>query len=239
MDTNEPKAGFLVRANDKVSTLTRRFRREDEGIATLEFALIFPIFVMLLYAVAEFSNYTLHKRRAQMAVDYAVEFISRDDDTNMSAIERMNSLDIWNIVHPMANGGYNGNQNQRQTAGFSRSFAGIEFEPTPIGCRADECVFEPDVAWTFYWNGASGTDTPVRIDCDLEVVDNGTELNGRNIPRGVLGRTSAIMGIYVVRYKPLLKNKYFDDQDFKVSAIRQTRGPNVIAHPRNQGGTQC
>lgn len=224
----------------KLNGLAARFKRANDGIATLEFALIFPLFITLLYAVAEFSNYTMHKRRAQMAIDFAVEYISRDADNSLTAVERMNALDMWNIIHPTADGSYNGNENRRQNSGFSRSFAGIEFVPTPVGCAPADCVFEPDVEWTFYWGPrSSGPSSPVRIGCDLEVVDNNAKLNGANIPRGIPGRSAAIMGIYVVRYKPLLDNRFIKEQDFKVSAIRQARGSKVPEHPRNQNGKQC
>lgn len=223
---------MLSTLTQKFSQFTTRFKRDDDGIATLEFALIFPLFITLLYAVAEFSNYTMHKRRAQMAVDFAVEYISRDADNTMTDIERMNGLDMWNIIHPTANGGYDGDEGRRQTAGFSRSFAGIEFTPTPAGCAPSECVYEPEVDWSFYWNGASGTRNPIRIQCALEVVDNGTTLDGTNIPRGVGGRSSAIMGVYVVKYVPLLDNRFIKEQDFRVSAIRQARGAKVPSHDR-------
>jgi len=214
----------------KFSGFTTRFRRDDDGIATLEFALIFPLFITLLYAVAEFSNYTMHKRRAQMAIDYAVEYISRDVDNKLTNRERMNGLDMWSIIHPTANGAFDGDETRRQANGFSRSFAGIEFVPTPPGCAPSECVYEPDVNWAFYWPGGTGTDNPIRIECTLEVVDNGAVLDGTNIPRGVGGRSSAIMGIYVVQYKPLLDNRFIKPQDLRVSAIRKARGARVPSH---------
>lgn len=217
---------------NKFSRITAQFKRANDGIATLEFALIFPLFITLLYAVAEFANFTMHKRRAQMAIDFAVEYISRDANNSMTNAERMNALDMWNIIHPTANGNFSGDEARRQTNGFTRSFAGIEFVPTPAGCAPAECVFEPDVKWTFYWGnkGASGVGSPVRIQCTLEVTDNGVKLDGTNIPRGVAGRSSAIMGAYVVRYKPLLDNRFIKEQDFRVSAIRQARGPKVPSH---------
>lgn len=230
---------MYINLKSDMRRLINRFNRSESGIAALEFALIFPVFISLLYIAAEFTNYTMHKRRAQMSIDFAVEYISRDDDANMTAVERMNSLDMWNIIHPTANGGYDGDETLRQTAGFSRSYAGIEFVPMPVGCALEDCVFEPDVEWTFSWAGESGTDNPIRIACNLEVVENNAKLNGSNIQRGMAGRSGAIMGVYVVRYKPLLNSNFFDEHDFQVSTIRQSRGSSVPAHPRNQGGTQC
>lgn len=218
----------------KFDRITSRFRREESGIATLEFALIFPLFVTLLYAVAEFTNFTLHKRRAQMAIDFAVEYISRDADNVLTDVERMNGLDMWNIIHPTANGEFSGDETRRETSWFTRSFAGIEFVATPAGCAPEDCVYEPDVDWTFYWGSqkASGVENPIRIQCALELVDNGAKLDGTNIPRGMGGRSSAIMGIFVVRYKPLLDNRFIKEQDFRVSAIRQARGAKVPSHNR-------
>lgn len=216
------------------SQFTSRFKRDDDGVATLEFALIFPLFITLLYAVAEFSNYTMHKRRAQMAIDYAVEYISRDADNVLTNTERMNALDMWNIIHPTANGDFSGDETRRESNGFTRAFAGIEFVPTPAGCAPKDCVYEPDVNWSFYWGNqrTSGVENPIRIQCALEVVENGTTLDGTNIPRGVGGRSSAIMGVYVVQYKPLLDNRFIKQQDFRVSAIRQARGAKVPSHNR-------
>lgn len=230
---------MLASTVTKFGRLTARFKREDRGIATLEFALIFPLFITLLYTVAEFSNYTMHKRRAQMAIDFAVEYISRDADNSLSTIERHNSLDMWNIIHPTANGSFDGDETRRQTSGFSRSFAGIEFVATPAGCAPAECVFETDVKWNFYWGGGrEAPNSPVKIGCSLELVDNTAPLDGANIPRGIPGRSSAIMGIYVVTYKPLFDNKFIKEKDLQVSAIRQARGPKVPSH-NVSGVKQC
>ena len=222
-----------------INQLCHRYTKCREGIAAMEFALIFPIYILIFYSIAEINNYNLQERRGSMAADFAVEYLSRDDDDDLTAIERMNALDIWDIVNPTGHMAYDSRSNIRTTAGFSRSFAGIEFVPTPTGCIGTACTFTPDVQWTFYWYGNSGTTSPTRIKCSMSVVANNMELNGANIHQGMLGRSAAIMGAYTNRYKPLLNTGIMDEHDIQHIVIRKTRGDVALQHPSHQGGQQC
>lgn len=228
---------MLMLPKMQFNKLGQRYKNSDSGVAALEFALIFPILITIMYAIIEINNYTMIKRRAQMAVDLGVEFLSRDDDNSLTHLERMNALDIWDLVNSTANLAAHADGNARNTQGFSRSFAGIEFNKVDPTCEGVSCVYEPDVTWTFYWKpGASGVASPVRIKCDLTVVANSAELNGNNIQEGSLGRSAAVMGAYVVRYKPFFENGFLKEQDVRVTAVRKTRSDVALRHP---GVNQC
>ncbi len=214
----------------KFGRKAKKYSDSESGIATLEFALIFPVFLVLFYGIAEIINYSMIKRRAKMAVDFGVEFISRDDNNSLTGVERMNALDIWAIMNPNANLATDLRAGRR-AAGYTRAFAGVQFTPTPAGCVGAACDFEPDVIWTFYWGHGSWADNPVRISCTLDVVPNSVKLDGSKIPEGMLGRGAVIMGDYTFRYVPLLKNKFLEEQDIHVSAIRKTRGDKAVQHP--------
>lgn len=209
-------------------------RKAQDGVAAIEFALVFPIILTIFYGVAEILNYNLQQRRGKMAIDYGVEFMSRDDDNVMTGIERMNALDIWAIVNPTANAASDTSTNNRRARGYSRSFADVEFTPTPAGCSGSACTYEPNVIWTFYWYGRAETEKPVQIQCELDVVANDMTLDGRRIPEGVLGRSALVMGHYTFRYKPLLKHRFMEAHDVSVHAIRKTRGATALQHNWNR-----
>lgn len=227
----------LQKSAAEISKLGRKFARSTDGIAAVEFALIFPLFLVIFYGVAEIANYNMIKRRAHQSIDFAVEYISRDDDNMLTSVERMNALDIWAIVNPTSHMATNSDAGRRAT-GYSRSFAAVEFNPKVPGCMGASCEYEPEVQWTFFW-GQQWAEQPVSIQCTLTVVANNMKLDGNKIPEGMLGRSSVVMGDYTFKYKPIFKNNFLAEQDVHVSAIRKTRGSDAIAHPQSQGGTQC
>ncbi len=210
-------------------SICRRYAKSTSGLAAMEFALIFPVFLAIFYGTAEIANYNLIKRRAQMSVDFGVEFITRDDDNNMSTRERFNALDIWNITNPSS---YKATSflSGRRTNGFSRSFAGIQFNKTPAGCSGNACDYDPEVVWDFHWTSSDWAISPVKIGCSIEVVDNKIKLKGNQIPEGMLGRGALIVGHYTTRYKPLFESSFIPESDIHVYALRKTRGGNAIQH---------
>ena len=230
----------MVLSHNMVSEICRvikTYSRNRQGIAAIEFSLIFPIFIALFYVVAEFANYNMIKRRAQQSIDYATEFITRDNDNNLTRGERFDALDIWSIVNPTSHLSFSAAEG-RHTNGFARSFAGVEFKRTPDGCDPEDCNFEPEVVWTWSHSNNQGVETPIEIKCSLSVVSNDSKLDGRSIPEGMLGRSAVIISEYTYRYVPIFPNILFQEHDINVSSIRKTRGGNVVGHT-HRSATQC
>ena len=81
-------------------TVLSHLARDRSGVAAVEFALIIPVFMTLFFGVVEYSKYTMETRRAQMAVDAAADYLSRDNDGTLQMAERHIVEDIWMIMNP-------------------------------------------------------------------------------------------------------------------------------------------
>lgn len=217
-------------------SLLRRFRKDNKGVAAVEMALTFPVFLVFFYATAEWSHYNMQERRAKMAVDFAAEYMSRDTDGRLTVEERRTVEDIWMMVNSSAyladtpRGGNLAN-------GYSRGLASVAFKTKVPGCQGLKCEYVPDVQWSFMYKDIIAQ--PVKTACDLQVVDNSTRLTGSNIPIGVVGRSPVVIADFVYKYKPLASASPFGEKEVHVNAIRQVRSPNPLDHESGSLVTKC
>lgn len=216
--------------------ILRRFKQDKSGVAAVEMALIFPIFLVFFYATAELSHYNLQERRAKMAVDFAAEYMSRDTDGVMTIQERHTVEDIWMMVNSSSyladtpRGGAWAN-------GYSRSLASVGFQKKVPGCQGLNCEYVPDVQWSFLFKDIIAQ--PIKTACQLEIVSNKTRLTGHNIPKGVVGRSPVVIADFVYKYKPLADISTFREKEIHVNAIKQVRGTLPLQHSTEQFVTRC
>ncbi len=59
----------------KLASLARRFRRSENGTATIEFVLIFPAFMFFILSAVELALVTMHQSMLERAVDLTVRDI--------------------------------------------------------------------------------------------------------------------------------------------------------------------
>lgn len=216
--------------------LLKKFRRDKKGVAAVEMALIFPVFLAFFFSMAEFANYNMQERRAKLSVELAAEFMSRDPDGQMSRWERLTLLDIWMVVNstsyladtPRSGGWANG---------YSRGLASVDFVKKNPSCTGLDCEYEPDVQWSFMFRDI--IQNPVQTKCDLTVVGDRTKLNGSNIPKGVVGRSPVVIADFVYKYQPLASTRLFPSKEIHVNAIRQVRGTNPLENLSQDWLTRC
>ncbi|MEO0327973.1 MAG: TadE/TadG family type IV pilus assembly protein [Pseudomonadota bacterium] len=216
--------------------LIKSFRSKEDGIAAIEFALIFPVLLVICLGVIEFSNYTMIERRASLATDFAADYLSRDDDGTLELPERWIVEDIWMMVNPtsfeatQARGGQWAN-------GYSRAFASAKFDPVDSNCLGVGCEFDPQVQWSFLFQDIIAN--PVRVQCEVEIVGNSVPLDGTKIPEGMTGRAPIVIVDFVYPYKPLLGERFFPEQEKHVTAIRKSRDGITLQHVTDSFVEQC
>ena len=207
----------------------RKFGHSHEGVAAIEFALLFPIFIVLFAGTIEFSNYILQIRRGQMAVDFTTDFISRDDDSDMSYIERKRISDIWSWVNPTARyatsarWGYN-------VEGYSRSYSSIEFEKTAAACiNQIRCTYDVKPLWVTS-DKTGWAKNPQLSTCKQTLVNNYVKVDPDKIPKGLAGRAPIVRSDFSFEYSPYVTFGFdiIPDQTLYVYAIRKVRNGTPI-----------
>ena len=215
--------------------LLKRIGADRKGVAAIEFAFVFPVFLILFFGVVEYSKFNMETRRAEMAVDFAADYLSRDGDGMLQTTERHVVEDIWMIMNPtgylatqLSDGGW--------ASGYSRAFASVRFKKKNGNC-AKNCKFEPEVAWSFLFEDV--VKNPIYIHCDLDVVSNSTALDGTNIREGAMGRTPVVIVDFTYPYKPLLEGWLLPSADFHVNAVKKTRNGAELGHASDSFVTRC
>lgn len=203
----------------------KRFFKDIRGAAAVEFAFVIPIFITLFFGVVEYSKYSMESRRAEMAVDFAAEYLSRDGDGTLEVAERHVVEDIWMIMNPTS---YLATElrDGLWANGYSRALASVRFEKQS-GC-SENCAYEPKVVWSFLFQDV--VQNPVSIQCELKVVPNADSLDGSNIRQGATGRAPVVIADFTYPYKPLLEGWLLPAIDLHVSAVKRTRNGAVLDH---------
>ncbi|SIQ87555.1 TadE-like protein [Rhizobium sp. RU33A] len=207
---------------------------DNKGVAAIEFAIIFPLFLVLLFGTIELVNYNMQSRRAAMAANFAAEYISRDGDGVMQVSERHIVEDIWMIMNPTAQAATQVKPGNWAN-GYSRALSSVRFEKKP-GCSSD-CPYEPKVVWSFLYQ--DNVKSPVYMQCDVAVVSNETKLNGGVIRQGATGRVPIVIADFTYPYRPLLEGWLLPSVELHVSASRRTRSGTVLEHASDDFVTRC
>lgn len=210
--------------------LTWKIRGSEAGSVSIGFALTIPILMSVFFAVAEVSYYNMNTRRAQQAVDFAAEYLSRDDDNLLTDEERWLAEDIWQIVNTTSFINTGGDAYENSRGNYARSFSSIEFVRTPEGCSPEdsECNLAPKMGWSFL--ASQGIDAPKRRPCDQVVVPNQKNLDENSLPQGSLGRGSLVIADFTYKYKPFFETGPLPEIENHIYSIRATRGGDTLDH---------
>ena len=199
--------------------------KDDQGLAAVEFALIFPICLVLFMGVVEICNFSLQSRRADMAVNLAAELISRDTDGLLQISERRTIEDVWMIVNPTAYHDVAGPDGEWAN-GYSREFASVKFI-SDKNCSIN-CSYRPITIWTFLSKDA--LKNSVSIQCALTVVKNDSDANGSQLRVGTTGRSPIVIADFTYPYEPIFYGFLFHDIELRVSAVRRIRNGLPLDH---------
>lgn len=217
------------RIRNAVNRKTLELIKSTSGVAAIEFALIFPIFITIFYGVSEISYYNMMSRRAQMSVDFAAEYMSRDADNIFTVQERWTVEDIWQVVNTSSFNNSGGDAYTNSRGKYSRALSAVEFTQTPAGCVGAACSYVPSVQWAFL--ATQGISSPKRRNCAQTVVPNHFKLDEHKIPEGVTGRSAIVVSDFVYKYTPLIDVGFIGQQEKHLISIRKSRGGQALAHP--------
>ena len=77
----------------------RKFRRSQDGVAAIEFALIIPLMLTSFFGVSEIANYILAARKVSNVASSAADLVAQDTlVTTPEMNDIMGALDV--IMHP-------------------------------------------------------------------------------------------------------------------------------------------
>ena len=69
--------------------LLARFRRDDRGLAAVEFALVLPVIILFSFGIAEVGRFALLSLKLQHAATTMADLASRDEELSLASLQSM------------------------------------------------------------------------------------------------------------------------------------------------------
>lgn len=119
----------------KFTTLIKRFKCHERGVAAVEFALVLPVLLLILMGVIELSNVMMVERKLLNAMQSAADLIGQDTDITDAELD-----DIFFAAQLT--------MNPYDTSNLTIGVASVRF---------DDTTGNPTLDWSEGWNGGSVT----------------------------------------------------------------------------------
>lgn len=203
-----------------------QFRKDERGIAAVEFALILPVLITILFASIEYSYYFVIRSKITTSVHQIADVLSREYDNEVDLSDITDALSVVDANAP------------RISSKFVQSVAivMIDFEVDPACVDpydADEgCVSVPVVKWN-YNSGFSDADL-----CELSGIENNERLLPGSLNSGY-HLNVPVVGVFVTyEYQSIIAPVTGLSADLYASRILATRDGQPLTST-GTGFEQC
>lgn len=227
--------------------MLKRFRKNQEGVAAVEFALIAPMLLTFYLGVVELTNYMKVERRAEMTANSMAQVLGNSGSGAAWAMHQSWQIPVQ--INPTQHLNYRWGQGKVWRVPFS--FSQIEFDTSalPTRCKPGlviddpECMPEPERDFIFAFGGSG-----MFRSCDVKVIPTGNiSDDNRDLPEVYVQRGTPVMMVgHVARYKPYFLSFFeealgfetsFDDSvEIKKIAYSNRYDGEVWNYPNNRHG---
>lgn len=203
--------------------------RNKKGAMSVEFAFTVPLFIAALFGTLELANFIMVDRRADFAVDYNAEIMSRITNSSVLSRDVFQGETVFAMVNPTSSPRYNLNPAFWARRSHEMAIASVDMVRTNPVCEGEDCEFQPVILWKYdraYYLG--GQLRP--FGCNVDVVAGKPHPEADSIPEAFVGRSPLVMTRIAYEYHPLILKNLIPTQFHKKSAIRHIRSNKAIRH---------
>lgn len=168
----------------------RSFKASESAIASIEFALLLPLLILLSLGAFELQRFLRFERQLTLAASNIASLTAQRQATNGGAPrEDINSMPL---IFPMAADFWYGGVIYRMTH--------VVFTPTTAGCTIN-CQYKADVAWVWpIWTDLGS----LNRDCGpITPAPAGAEPHGKTLPAAMFGPGSLVIVELRTTYQPI------------------------------------
>ena len=213
----------------QIKRLVTRFYKDKNGVMSIEFVLVMPMFVVVLFSVLELSNYIMVDRRAQFAVDYYAEIMSRLPNSRSYSRDMFQGEAVFPLVNTTASPRYKRDPKFWARRSHEMAIASVDMVRSNPSCVGAGCEYEPAVLWRY--NRAYYLARQLKtFGCDLAVTSEKGSPDSYILPQTYIGRTPVVMTRIAFEYHPLILKGLISGRFHKKSAIRHVRSEKPIRH---------
>lgn len=175
---------------------------DSTGSSAIEFALLLPLLVLMLFGTVELHRYMLHKRHIEAAAKAVAIMIAQRPDPIGAADPP--SMDFDLVRHMFPELGYEGATNAQWWRYMAFQVTHVVFKPTVAGCSSS-CTYTANVAWA--WPRIT-SDLPrgaLERSCGvLTAAAPGATPSGSTLPGSLFGPGSMTIVDLQYRFTPLV-----------------------------------
>ncbi|TXM74287.1 pilus assembly protein [Methylobacterium sp. WL103] len=229
------------------TVLARRFRDDGRGVSIVEFAIVFPILLMLMLGGIQVITYVNATRKVELVAQSISQMISQAVPPQGSTIATVNATDLhFSFDAALVLFPYVMKDAQRQGLLWWQdiliNYTSVAFSQKSAGCTnsADmSACYNANVVWT-----STGTYGGNKRLCStpLQPADNTAAPSTGTLPRSVYGPGSLIVIDVVFTFKPTFGAKFFPASQIARSVYVQPRYADLINYDttNNDGiGSKC
>lgn len=182
---------FLSRS--KATRANAPFLRDEIGMAIVEFALVFPVLLMLLLALVEVSNIVTANRRLQVVANAMAQMITQSSTGIVNYVDVQFAIDSTMVLFPLVLS----DSAQKGIAwgnDISVTISSVVFSLQNPQC-ASNCIYNANVAW-------SGGSQKRPCNFDLTATADTAAASSTTLPTDVYGPGSLVVADVVYNYTP-------------------------------------
>lgn len=211
-----------------LATTIRGFGADRRAVAAIEFAVIMPVLIVIMFGNYQIVAYTNASRRVDMIVRSISEMISQAVPPDNSEMATVNATDLHfaydsalvTFPYVMTDARSNGVQWWQNIV---INFASIKFYPISLACQgsADQSPCNiPSVVWT-----STGVDGKSFRPCVIRQLpaDDTSSPSPTTLPRSIFGSSSIIVVDVVFNFKPTFGSSFIPPIKIARTAYIQPR----------------
>ena len=199
-----------------------RLWRSRRGLAGIEFALVLPLLLSMLFGVVDLSAGIITSRRLAVAAD-AVATIASTMAVQATNLNILLGTQAWQAttapfaIFPQWRG-------VAGPASFAITLSSVNFTATPAGCTT-ACSYTAKTAWSA---ANPNGQTNLRPCGMLSSVPNSSPSTLASLPAGVFGATSVLVGDVAAVYVPMFTGVFVGNVTMLRSAYVSPRVNNGV-----------
>ena len=218
----------ISRSGRRLRTTVSRFAGARRGIAALEFALVAPFLLALLFGSFELTRYINTTRQITNLADSVAQLFAQNTSGSINDTDLHFAIDSTMVTFPNVL-----NDAHKQGIYWYQdiyvAMSSVAFSPTVATCTSN-CVYNAKVMWT---TGSRPCSTNLTSAADT------APPSATTLPAGAFGPGSMIVVDVVYFYKPIVATSLLGVKTISRSTYFQPRYVSSVKYTGGSMGTAC
>ena len=221
--------GLLGSRSGWLGATATRFVRSNRGVAMLEFTLVTPFLIALMFGSFELTRYINTTRQITNLADSVAQLFAQNTTGSINDTDLHFAIDSTMVTFPNVLGDAH-KQGIYWWQDITVAMSSVLFSPTVAGCTSN-CTYNAKVMWT---TGSRPCSTNLTPAADTAAPSSTT------LPTDAFGPGSMIVVDVVYNYRPIVATSLFSVKTVSRSTYIQPRYVSSVKYVAGGGmGTAC